>query len=44
MLVAQMKSEVKRERDAEDDDGEIEVSEARSVKRRIVDTIDLTDD
>lgn len=44
MLAAQIKTEVKRERDAEDDDGEIEVGEARPVKKRIVDTIDLTDD
>jgi len=37
-------AEVKRERDAEDDDGEIEVIEVRPVKKRTVDTIDLTDD
>lgn len=44
MLAVQVKTEVKRERDAEDDDGEIEVIEVRPVKKRTVDTIDLTDD
>lgn len=39
-----IKPEVKRERDTEDDDGEIEVEEARPVKKRVLDTIDLTDD
>jgi len=43
-LAAQVKPEVKRERDAGDDDGEIEIREVRPMKKRVLEAIDLTDD
>lgn len=49
LAAREVKHEVKRERNTEDDDdanGEdgITIGEVRPVKRRVLDTIDLTDD